>query len=420
MRIKSKIRSFDYIEEVSKELMQDDTIWLPHNISDSAIGFEASFIQLLITWKRAHSQPKIYTYIKEEGSKNTLKVPLKLYALIAFYLVDDIYFYGKEKKKIERKTILSYYQNMVDTMNQPHKPKANHINTKLVSIQGAKAEYIRTLFDSHGRTSENLITRTSFERLTKKIISTNKSLFEKIDNQRQYITNISHILYETLLNTIEHGYTDMNDIDYDRNVRGVIFKEHAFSEYKSLDYLMESSQENSAFEQYLLYCKNKFEEGHAANHQQHLERVKIRDFDEGKQTESYSFLELSVFDGGCGIARRLSGRENLSQEEEREYCVKAFEKHISSKNTSGFGIGLNGVWNTLIDLKALIRLRTGRISLYQVFPDAEKNNPDVEKNNPDIEKNKPSFQDWKTEGDLQRMEGSILTILIPIFNKTSE
>ncbi len=406
MKIKSKIQSFDYFEEISKQLMQDDTIFLPNNISDSVIGLEVSLIQLLITWKRAHSQPKIQTYITED-QLNKFKGS-KLYALIALYLVDDIYFRGKEKKKIERKTILSYYQNMINTMNQPYESQGNYINTKLVSIQGAKAEYIRTLFDSHGRTSENLITRTSFEKLTKRIIGTNKNLSEKIDNQRQYITNISHILYETLLNTIEHGYTNMDDIDYDRNARGVIFKEHSFSEYKSLDRLIESNKKNNAFEQYLLYCKNIFKEWHADNYKEHLARVeRIANLDAGKQTESYSFLELSVFDGGCGIAHRLSGRKDLSLEEEKEYCVKAFKKHISSKNTSGFGIGLNGVWNTLIDLKAFIRLRTGRISLYQVF-------------HGDMEKNNPSFQDWNAEDDLQKMEGSVLTILIPMFNKASK
>lgn len=405
MQIKSNIQSFNYIEEISKQLMQDDTILLPSNISNNVIGLEASIIQLLITWKRTHAQPKIKTYIKLEDKSKKLKIYSKLYALIAFYLVDDIYFYGKESKEINRKEILNRYSNMINKMNQPYKSNANYINAKIVCIKGAKLEYIKTLFDTPGRTKSNLITRTSFEKLTKKIISTNKNLSGKINRQGQHIANISHILYEAFLNTIEHGYTNIDNVDYDRNVRGIIFKEHRYYSLNTLNNLIESDEKNGAFKQYLLYCEEIFKKEHGDNQQEHEQRVeRIPGLEKGKPTESYSFLELSVFDGGCGIAHRLSSKGNLSLEEERGYCVKAFKKRVGSKNTSGFGIGLSDVWNTLIDLKAFIRLRTGRISLYQVF-------------HGDVKKDEPSFQDWSSENDLQKMEGSVLTILIPIFNR---
>lgn len=124
--------------------------------------------------------------------------------------------------------------------------------------------------------------------------------------------------------------------------------------------------------------------------------------------ESGGVLELSVFDGGPGLVRRLRGASDftsLSLPDERAACLECFNKHITSSGIPHRGIGLYASMRELHHLGGFIRLRTGRLSLYRnLFED------------PFHEGDPASFADWPTHGGqpCADVAGTVLTFIIPI------
>jgi len=128
-------------------------------------------------------------------------------------------------------------------------------------------------------------------------------------------------------------------------------------------------------------------------------------------TKIIGFLEVTVIDSGPGIAKRwlshVSPRgkiENISIDLEEKLVREAFELGKTTKNISGTGIGLDTVIKSLVKLKALLRLRTGRLCLYQSFSGNSK------------QVFAPSHL-HKDRKELPKVVGTSFSILIPLSSK---
>ncbi|MFG0928754.1 hypothetical protein ACF8SB_24080 [Pseudomonas sp. CJQ_8] len=114
-------------------------------------------------------------------------------------------------------------------------------------------------------------------------------------------------------------------------------------------------------------------------------------------------LHISFFDSGPGFASRFSGRrvQEMSLQEERDYLLKCLQPRQSSKTLDAAGIGLPAILNELRKVGGLIRIRSGRLCIYNQFEENDQHR------NPD------DFRDWDTT-DLAPVAGAVVTIMIPL------
>ncbi|MCO8165374.1 hypothetical protein NJC38_24855 [Pseudomonas sp. 21LCFQ010] len=123
---------------------------------------------------------------------------------------------------------------------------------------------------------------------------------------------------------------------------------------------------------------------------------------ENNKTSLRAF-QISFFDSGPGFASRISGKsiKQMNLEEEREYLTQCLSARTTTKFEDAAGQGLQMVLRELQKIGGLIRIRTGRMSIYNQF---KKN---------DTSRNLLDFKDWSSE-PLAPVVGSVVAILIPL------
>jgi hypothetical protein len=113
-------------------------------------------------------------------------------------------------------------------------------------------------------------------------------------------------------------------------------------------------------------------------------------------------LQLSFFDSGPGLASRATGRRTteLGYDEERLHLLNCLNKKITTKKQIGAGQGLPGVLKELQKIGGLIRIRSGRHSIFNCF-------------HPDGDENVFDFHDWSEE-PLGNVSGAVISLLVPL------
>jgi hypothetical protein len=102
-----------------------------------------------------------------------------------------------------------------------------------------------------------------------------------------------------------------------------------------------------------------------------------------------------------GFAQRFTGKDlsKITLKEELEVTVECFRNGVSSKAADSRGEGLDEVWKALCDLDGFIRVRTGRLCLFQAFHDKRASD-------------KRSFSKW-SDAPLSNAAGTAVTIIVP-------
>lgn len=122
-------------------------------------------------------------------------------------------------------------------------------------------------------------------------------------------------------------------------------------------------------------------------------------------------FELSVFDSGPGYAARLAGRPIEDADEltsEYDLVRRCFMRHVTSRTTAGAGAGLARMLQRLKIHRGFLRLRTGRLSLYQSFDQQEAQQ---------LREDDFVLHDARMGGQVTRFAntaGTALTLLIPL------
>ena len=113
-------------------------------------------------------------------------------------------------------------------------------------------------------------------------------------------------------------------------------------------------------------------------------------------------LQLSFFDSGPGLAARAAKLPTLELDldVERDWLLKCLRKNTTSKKQAGAGHGLPAVLMELSRSGGLIRIRSGRHALFNVF-DGETASDLFD------------FADWRHE-NLAPAAGAVVSLIIPL------
>lgn len=144
----------------------------------------------------------------------------------------------------------------------------------------------------------------------------------------------------------------------------------------------------------------------------------LKSLKEAGSSQKRLFVEIGIIDSGLGYCGRWladqeinQNSENLSIEEEYKFFKQCFQFRRTSTSIDSKGVGLPVVMNRLTELKALIKIRSGRLSLYRNFVSFPFNNVSDECN----------FFDWlsgeSAEEKITSMAesaGVSITLLIPL------
>ena len=363
----------------------DGHISLPVELDDEGnFGITIALIQLVSTLVR--SNPDCKLEINEQFKNHLNKLSTIPYQLAASYLIKNHKF-TSNKSVFNKNETLAEAKEVIESMQAYEYEKTlDGKGVFLSCFSGAKNEYLLPLYN---QTNQNgLRGKLDFEKLIAGMISTFFPEFITSFSQKQ-IFSITSLLYELFENTNDHATKDYLGNNYDwetPNLRAIYTKGISFSNLSEESF-------------------NAYTNGDAP-----LRNFFINSTINKKPEESgLSFLELSIIDSGIGIAQTWHKKkhpeipyENVDITKEEEYVRKAFKLRKTTKNQITAGYGLDWVIRNLNQLNAFVRLRTGKICLYQDFSSAKEEvsfNPDH----------------WsKNNIELSPAVGTAFTVLIPM------
>lgn len=351
-------------------------------------GVPASLLQFLATWSRNQSNASLKLYPSTDTDSALQNLTQEPHGMAALYFAPNIV--DSSEATVSTREGLVHAIPQIQAMQASNYQETMHgRGVFLGCFGGAKNEYLHPLY-SRGR-PDSLRGRDDFETLTSQIINACAPSARSALSIRN-LSAISNLIYELFRNTDEHARTDEKGKAYARNMRGIMAK-------------FISINPRTAKEE-----ANVREAPHAMFMLRNLANQKLRIDENGKQRSAptKTFLELTVFDTGPGLASRWLSKngeqdsiDKLAIEEELHLVRTCFERHSTTKDSGTSGHGLDLVVNVLSDLSAFLRLRTGRVCLYQDFSSIN-----VKKFDPrHWEKNLP---------EMAHVAGATYSIIIPL------
>lgn len=318
---------------------------LPQKLAyGGAFAILPALLQFVGTWSRLSNAGSLRFYVPFEdttGIEKTLQYPL---GLVATYMARSL---GGRGSPQDRASVLPHAANLVNAMYSGD--LANTLKGQGVFLgcfAGARHEFLIPFYQ---QPRESGLRGTSdFEKLTKDVLAVSDRSFRQFSSDA-VVRSIATVIRELIENTNDHASTDSEGRSYDweyPNVRGLFARKTTLSADGRKDIFSGDSDGSFSYLRTLLDSTG----------------------------SSAELLELSVFDFGPGIARRRLSRsseapnlDSISIREEEELVTASFRLGASSKLEKGTGVGLDSVVRCLGELKAFMRLRTGRLSLRQDF-----------------------------------------------------
>jgi len=394
MLIIKKDFNFDEFELSLNRARTEKCIRLPHKFKHIGFwGLEVAVIQLLVTWARSHESPEIKTYINDVDSESSRTDQLdylgrRLFSIAGLYLTRKVLSaQGTEILKAEYaahcSTVLKdmYHCDIYspESVNKTYPKSRDKIAAQFICLHGSKHEFQAALYNGPSR--KETIGRKEFGALIRSALAKNKNFAEYLDRDTTLLNGMANLMFELFQNTNDHAYDQLDGTSFVKNVRAILFKSHSDSlEHKDLSEM--KSETNARFNDYLEHCTKLFA---------------------ARPSKMHQFLELSIVDGGLGLAQKFTGKslDELTDQEERRITAECFRDGVSSKGSQSRGEGLDEVWKALCELDGFIRIRTGRLCLYQTFHDKEPSDT-------------RAFSNW-SNSKLEHAEGTAVTIIIPCF-----
>jgi hypothetical protein len=362
--IKSKTSYFE-IEELYKNISSSDSqiLRLPTHLElGGAFGLPVAIIQLIADWatKQENSTLRLYSSFDDEKQLESFAGTPHGMASLYFSSISQ----GINKEELPSKKLWSFILPYVEAMQT-----SKYINTMqgrgafLCCFASARNEFLIPLYKSPKQ--EILRSRDEFSVLIRQILD--KVAPEA--NRRlatNDVTNVSQLIYELFSNTHRHARTDLNGNLIRKGVRGIYIKfiHKGYSGTREANFTSSDANLN----RYLARAMTEAPQSKASHND-----IKLAN----------SFLEISVFDTGPGLAKRWLAKNsveganielnNLSIDDEYALIRECFISGQTSTNEYGRGEGLSNVLSSLSTLKAFLRLRTGRLCLEQDFIHKDNN-----------------------------------------------
>lgn len=354
------------------------------------IGVSAALIQFFASWSRQQSTPILRLYPSPDTEGTFKSLAREPHGMAGLYFSQKIE--NSNQESFPSKYGLTFVVPQILAMQA-----GEYLNTMhgrgifLACFANAKNAFIHPFY-SRG-TSDSLRGREDFHTLAIQLIKTCAPSAMKTISTRGF-SSISNLIYELFRNTDEHAQTDEFGDTYSRNLRGVMVK---FISYSAEAVSSEINSED--------FSQNMFILRTLANQKTHKEEGGRQ-----KSVKDASFIELTVFDTGPGLVRRWLRKnmpdkdiKKLNISEEVTFVKKCFEQHETTKDGKGSGHGLDLVLQSLTELNAFLRLRTGRVCLVQDFSS--------------VSRKKTGFvpRHWlKERHELPLVAGASYSIIIPL------
>ncbi|MEE5087910.1 ATP-binding protein [Pseudomonas alliivorans] len=384
MQIAKRLNTYD-IEELYPQCQTDDQLRLPISMSHGGLlGVDASLAQLVISWARAQERSVLHLYANSDSALEQIpqlaRTAAGLAALIMCTSIES-----ETHEPIEKRAALTVIRPLIEAMyegdlkNTSSEKGARPKTINLFSINNAKMEFIKPFY--YGDSQPKVHPRSWFSAL----IEMSSALMHTRHDQNSLLKSglpaLGGVLAELISNADEHSVTDVHGVKYKKGLRGTSIKS---SRIKKQD----------------AYHHSKTEPEFA--------RFIVKNMVKGE--EALDFLEISIIDSGPGLARRwisakvgrpVESLDALPIEEELQATLDCFKKHVTTKDSSTSGMGLHNAIQALNKLKAFVRLRTGRLCLYQTFQGHDQ----VVEYSP---------KKWNGDKELTAAEGTVFTICIPV------
>lgn len=333
--------------------------------------YDTARLQTLITWAR--NAPRPYLQFHQSNTVDNVLEDLSDYApgISAIRLADEVRVGPHVVSRRDALERAVSKMQATDAFNLAAMIKGRSIDMTCVS--GAQVQYLRPLF--FARRPQAIRRSDDMHQLLRQLSSyINKDDADLVPDT--ILRALGIYVSELFSNTQEHATVDETGIPYAAHVEGMIVS------WNQLD-----------------------EEGYAkdfAGHPRLQQFWKDESILRSDKTRALRCLQLSFFDSGPGFAARATGRPTTEMDlnTERNALLHCLEKNTTSKNQVGAGQGLPGVLKELSRTGGLIRIRSGRQALFNVFGS-----------------NAPSdlydFADWTT-GALAPAAGAVVSLIIPL------
>ncbi|MCK0551324.1 ATP-binding protein [Pseudomonas syringae] len=384
MKIAKNLNTYE-IEDLYPLCQEDSSLRLPKTMSHGGLfGVDAALAQLVISWARAHEQSVLHLYAGADSAPDRIlqlgQTAAGLAALIMSSRIET-----EAHETIEKRAALTVIRPLIEAMydgdlrNTSSERGARPTAINLFSINFAKMEFIKPFY--YGATNPQIHSHSSFASLLEMSSALMHSKQDKRSLYKGGLPALGSVLAELIANADQHSVTDVHGVKYKKGLRGTSVKS---GRIKKEDIHLVSDKEP----QFALFV--------------------IRNM--LKDADYLEFIEISVIDSGPGLARRwLSAKQGVPVEAlndlpltvELEATLECFKKHVTTKASVTSGMGLHNAVQALNKLKAYVRLRTGRVCLYQAFQGQDQ----VVEFNP---------KNWSGDRELVAAEGTIFTICIPV------
>lgn len=399
-------QTIDGVEAELKSLYQSQScrLLLPVNLQKAYVGGQAALIQLIVTWARRNQKPVLLTHAATADDANQQLDTLagRPFGFVALALAEDVVprtveasFRSLAKSKVDdeiRKIWLGPDGNRRSTRQSPlfgvdEVPGIPGHGSRvfIATVDEHPKESIPQCYFSNG----TLRQRDDFVAIARMSIDRAAKLRRDNPVSPELYDEVGTIFHELFRNTHEWARSDVEGMRFPRSVRGLIFEHHSLPKDAGL---LQACGKSGPLVDFIAHLSD-------------------------ESNERVRFLELSVFDSGSGLAKRWLhstapdvNLEDVELSTEFNACLECMRKHRTTSQATHKGIGLDEVLTTLAKLRAFLRIRTGRLSLYRDFltspADGSGESADSE------------LLDWRTQTkeltEFPRAEGVLYTMLIPI------
>jgi len=356
---------------------------IPLQLSKDSFGarrgamHDAARLQMLVTWARRAGNSSLHFHKKND----TLK------------LLEKLCDYSLGIAAIRLSKGINVGDNFVTRRDalKPAAEKMRHTDEEalakiikgrcidMICVSGSSVQFLRPLF--YARSEDSVKDKFGMQNLMQKLVNemTKTTRHDREQIPQSLIKACGVFCSELFQNTQQHAISDHQDIPYTAHVEGL------FVSWNQIDNRLYASDFD----------------GHN----------RLKDFwnrelsISGNQVikESLRCLQISFFDSGPGFASRITGQRaiKISLVDERQELIKCLMKNVTTKDEVGAGEGLPNVLAELRDIGGLVRIRSGRHSIFNAFRPKDK------------ETELFDFQDWENE-KLGCAEGAVISILIPL------
>ena len=308
---------------------------LPVRLSESGIGFQASVIQLILTWAKSNEANRlvISRRIEEAASADVKRLGMTEHGLVGLLVAPRVETTQGSNlasiaisechvayAKISRTPVSSPSNSFFLVSNRLG--KLDHAYDHLAP-KTAPPSRIQWFVQEVNRCLESCISQSGSKH------------FAPGDSK-----DIADIVYEVFANAEEWGLKNVDGTTIRPNTRGVLLKVH--------DIAHEHVSDSNISTPPIRYIQQWKDERNAGR----------------------KFLEVSVFDAGIGLAQHALGRaitDTTSLKEEYDLVMKCLRKYTSASGRTFRGLGLHRVMTLLTQTKGFVRYRSGRLSLFRNF-----------------------------------------------------